>query len=123
VYFNQLGGHAAVELVIDTFLTNVLEDPEINGRFAVTDAAVLRGHLIDQVCQATGGYCTYTGRSMLDAHTGMNITEDEFNFLVGDLLRALDTLGVPYSEGLDGSGLADALLLALLGMKGDIVGH
>ncbi len=123
VYFNQLGGHGAVEVVIDTFLYNVLNDNRINGRFAVTDADVLRGHLIDQVCQATGGYCTYTGRSMLDVHTGMNITDDEFNALVEDLLAALDTLGVPYSQNLDGSGLADALLLALLGMKGDLVGH
>ncbi len=123
VYFNQLGGHGAVEVVIDTFLTNVLADPEINGRFATTDAAALRSHLIDQVCSATGGYCTYTGRTMLETHQGMNITEAEFNFLVGDLLKALDTLGVPYSATLDGTGLADALLLALLGMKGDIVGH
>jgi len=123
VYFNQLGGHGAVEVVIDTFLTNVLNDERINGRFATTDGAVLRGHLIDQVCSATGGYCTYTGRTMLEAHQGMNITEDEFNALVGDLLAALDTLGVPYSQDLDGSGLADALLLALLGMHDDIVGH
>jgi len=38
--------------------------------------------LVDQICQATGGPCTYTGRSMPDALKGMHITEADFNALV-----------------------------------------
>lgn len=123
VYFNQLGGHAAVEAVIDTFLGHVAADARINSFFASTDLADLRGKLVDQVCQATGGYCTYKGKSMLEAHTGMNITDDDFNALVEDLILAFDDLGVPHSDTLDGSELGDALLVALAGMHDDIVGH
>jgi hypothetical protein len=61
---------------------------------------------------------------MLETHTGLNITDDEFNALVGDYLAALDTLGVPYTaDTFDGGLPADTLTLALAGMRSDIVGH
>ncbi|MCB9779899.1 MAG: group 1 truncated hemoglobin [Alphaproteobacteria bacterium] len=121
VYFNQLGGHAAVSAVIDGMLVNVAADSRINGFFASTDIAALDAKLVDQVCEATGGYCTYDGLDMATAHSGMCISDADFDALVEDLLVALDDLSVPYSSGLDGSGLADTLLLALLGMRDDIV--
>ncbi|MEQ1506154.1 MAG: group 1 truncated hemoglobin [Myxococcota bacterium] len=123
VYFNQLGGFDAVSAVIDGLLANVAADPRINARFANSDLVALRANLIDQVCEATGGACTYQGKDMYAAHDGMHITDPEFDALVEDLLRALDTLGVPYSPTLDGSQIADALLVVLAGMRSDIVGH
>lgn len=119
VLFNQLGGHAAVQAVIDLFLTKVVADARINSFFVSTDAAVLDARLVEQVCSATGGYCVYHGKTMLEAHTGMNITDDDFNALVEDLVAALDDLGVPHT----GTDPADSLLAALAGMHDDIVGH
>ncbi len=72
--------------------------------------------LVDQICQATGGPCTYTGRSMKAAHAGMRITSGEFDALVEDLVRSLDKLKVGARE-------KNELLGALGGMKGDIVGQ
>jgi len=123
VYFNQLGGHAAVQAVVDQLLTNVAGDARINGFFASTDLAVLNGLLVEQVCDATGGYCTYSGKTMLDAHTGMGLTDADFDAMAEDLVSALDTLGVPHSDTLDGSQVGDTLLNTVLGMRGDIVGH
>jgi hemoglobin len=54
--------------------------------------------LVDQLCEATGGPCKYGGRSMLDAHRGMNITDAEFNALVEDLVKSLDEFKVPAEE-------------------------
>ena len=88
----------------------------INARFANADAAKLRQNLIDQICEATGGPCKYSGKDMKTAHAGMNITEDEFTALVEDLVKSLDKAGVPQAE-------KDELLGALGGMKGDIVGQ
>lgn len=124
VLFNQLGGHAAVSAVVAQLLVNVGADSSINGRFASTDLVNLNNLLVEQICSATGGYCTYSGRSMLETHTGLNITDNEFNALVGDYLAALDTLGVPYTaDTFDGGLPADTLTLALAGMRSDIVGH
>jgi hemoglobin len=71
--------------------------------------------LVEQVCQASGGPCTYTGKTMKDAHAGMKITEADFNALVEDLTKSLDKFKVAERE-------KNELLGALGGMKGDIVG-
>jgi hemoglobin len=113
--FDRLGGMAAIEAVIDDFLGNVLADDRINKRFAETDAADLRQKLIDQVCEAAGGPCKYTGEDMVEAHKDMNVTDAEFDALVEDLVRSLDAKGVGSSEKNE--------LLGVLGpMRSDIVG-
>ncbi len=114
--YERLGGLDAITSVVDQFLANVVADARINARFANSDAARLRQMLIDQICNATGGPCEYTGKSMVEVHTGMNITDDEFDALVEDLVASLDKHQVPEAE-------KNELLTALGGMKGDIVGR
>lgn len=121
VYFNQLGGFASVGAVVDELLVNVAADDRINGFFASTDLDNLNTLLVEQICEATGGFCVYSGRTMAESHAGLGITDADFDALVEDLLAALDTLGVPYSAELDGSELADPLLNTLSGMRADIV--
>ena len=59
---------------------------------------------------------------MLTAHTGMCISTDDFNAMVGDLLTTFDTLGVPYTPAtFDGDVGADTLITVLAGMAPDIV--
>ena len=113
--FLRLGGMNAITAVIDDFVANVAADTRINKRFAKTNIPHLKQMLVEQVCQATGGPCTYTGKSMRDAHKGMKITEAEFNALVEDLTKSLDKFSVKEQEKTE-------LLNALGGMKGDIVG-
>jgi len=113
--YERLGGKDAISAVVDDFVANVAADTRINGRFAKTDIPHLKQMLVDQICQATGGPCTYNGRSMPDAHKGMHITEADFNALVEDLTRSLDKFKVGEREKTE-------LLTALGGMKGQIVG-
>lgn len=112
--YDRLGGKAAITAVIDTFVARVAADPRINKKFGRTNIPRVKAMLVDQVCQQTGGPCTYTGRSMKDAHRGMKVTEGEFNALVEDLVAALNRFNVPKRE-------QDELLAALGSMKGDIV--
>lgn len=119
--YDRLGGITAISAVVDQFIANVVADNTINGRFAATvanpsRARLLRLNLIDQVCAGAGGPCSYKGMTMKEAHTGMNITQAEFNALVGDLVAALDQFNVPEKEKNE--------LLAILGpMQTDIVGQ
>jgi len=114
--YERLGGKPAITAVIDDFVGNVAGDGRINKRFANADIPRLKARLVDQVCEASGGPCKYTGASMRDAHTGMKITDAEFNALVEDLVKSLDKFKVPARE-------KNELLGALGGMKGDIVGR
>lgn len=96
--YDRLGGKPAITAVVDDFVGNVAADGRINGLFAHTDIPRLKELLVEQVCQASGGPCTYTGRDMKSAHKGMNITDAEFDALVGDLKRSLDKFNVPAKE-------------------------
>ena len=112
--YNRLGGKPAITAVIDQFVANVANDKRINERFATTDIPKLKKNLVDQVCKASGGPCTYTGRDMKTTHTGMRITTADFKALVEDLVASLDTFKVPEAEKKE--------LLGILGpMKKDIV--
>jgi hemoglobin len=114
--YDRLGGRPAITAVVDDFVGNVAADARINRRFAGTNIPRLKAMLVDQICEASGGPCKYTGRSMKAAHAGMRVTDAEFSALVEDLVKSLDKFRVPARE-------KDELLAALGGMKGDIVGQ
>ncbi len=117
--YERLGGKKAITTVVDEFVANVAADARINKFFAATAAdpnrmATFKGRLGDQICQASGGPCTYTGKSMKEAHAGMGISTADFSALVEDLVKALDKLKVGEKEKSE--------LLSVLGpMKSDIV--
>jgi len=112
--YDRLGGKSSISAVVDQFVANVVADTRINGRFAITDIRKLKGHLVDQVCMATGGPCTYSGQDMKTIHAGMKISNGDFGAVVEDLMKVLDMFKVPAQE--------KGELLGLLGpMKKDIV--
>jgi hemoglobin len=53
--------------------------------------------LTQQFCALLNGPCTYTGKDMTSAHTGMKITQAAFNALDEDLDTAMDKHNVPIS--------------------------
>jgi hemoglobin len=112
--YDRLGGKPAITAVVDDFVGNVAADGRINQRFASTNIPRLTTMLVAQICQASGGPCTYTGKSMLEAHRNMHIQDAEFNALVEDLVKSLDKFKVPAQE-------KSELLTALGGMKPQIV--
>jgi hemoglobin len=112
--YGRLGGKPAIQAVVDDFVGNVAADTRINQRFAGANIPRLKTMLVDQICEAAGGPCQYTGRSMKATHVGMKIADPEFNALVGDLVKSLDKFKVGERE-------KNELLTALGSMKGDIV--
>lgn len=112
--YERLGGHEAINAVVDDFVGRCAADNRINGKFARTDIPRLTQMLKDQVCMATGGPCTYPGRSMRETHDGMGVTAGEFDALVEDLVATLDQFGVAKAE-------QDELLGILGPLRSDIV--
>jgi hemoglobin len=113
--YDRLGGKEAITAVVDAFVANVAADERINKFFEKTDIPHLKQMLVDQICGATGGPCEYTGKDMKTVHTGMNITEEQWNATVEDLVKALDGAGVQQKE-------KDELIGVIAGMHKDIVG-
>ena len=110
--YQRLGERKAIVAVVDDFVNNCATDKRINAFFAATakDAARLakfKGNLVDQICEASGGPCKYTGKDMKTAHAGMGISAADFDALVEDLVKTLNKFKV-----------ADADQKALLGVLG-----
>jgi hemoglobin len=112
--YDRIGGKDAIISVVDEFIGHVAADARINAFFVSADVPRLKTMLVDQICEATGGPCKYTGKSMRESHAGMGVKEADFNALVEDLVKALDSHKVPEKEKTE-------LLTALGAMKGDIV--
>jgi len=88
--YRALGSEAGVARLVDAALARIHADLRINLFFENTDLADLRRLLIEQICAASGGPCSYTGRSMEEAHSGMNLSEADFAAFVEDLVAAMD---------------------------------
>ena len=117
--YDRLGGKTAITAVVGEFVARVAADDRINHFFAATASspvqlASFKMKLVDQICEASGGPCKYTGKDMKTEHRGMGISTADFNALVDDLVGALDKFKV---------GAADKnQLLGVLGpMQGQIV--
>lgn len=114
--YARLGQRAGIEAVVADFTNRMAKDRRVNRRFQNVNAQAFIAKLTDQICQASGGPCTYTGKDMRTAHAGMKITNREWNITVAHLTAAMRAKGVKPKEQRE--------VLAMLGpMKGDIVGQ
>ena len=112
--YERLGRRSAIVMVVDSVVARVAADDRINKKFARSNIPRVKTMLVDQICNATGGPCTYTGRSMKEAHRNMGVTDGEFDALVEDLVATLNQFNVAKAD-------QDALLNTLGSMKADIV--
>lgn len=95
--YEQLGGKDSIRTVMDDFVQRLKMDTRIGDQFKHTNADRLAGLLTEQVCEATGGPCKYTGRDMKSSHVGMTITKAHFNALVEVLVDSMSAAGVPFA--------------------------
>src|SRR2546428_905169 len=89
--YQRLGGYDAIAAVVDEFITRLATDPRFERfftGFSIDSKKRLRQHILDQFCAAAGGPCVYTGREMKTAHTGLKISEDDWNAAAKHLVAA-----------------------------------
>ena len=78
--YTRLGGYDAIAAVTDDFLGRLAADKQMSRFFVGVSAdslRKLRQHVVDQLCEASGGPCYYFGRSMKTVHAGLGITESD----------------------------------------------
>jgi hemoglobin len=105
--WDRLGGEPAVTAVISDFVDSAAGDPKVNfTRMGHTrhweatpdNVKKLKRRLVEFVSANTGGPIKYTGKDMVTVHTGMNISDAEFDALAGHLSRSLDKFKVKQRE-------------------------
>ncbi len=117
--YERLGGYNAIAAVVDDFAGRSFADKQV-GRYFIghsTDSKKkFRQLVVDMLCEAMGGPCIYTGRDMKTVHTGLGITESDWQVSVKLLIATLDKFKVPQKEKEEVIGAASSL-------KPDIVGR
>jgi hemoglobin len=93
--YERIGGHEALEAVVEDFYVRVLADPQLSGFFAGTNMNRLKGKQVEFFAAALGGPEPYTGATMKQVHQGRGITMHHFNLVAGHLAGALSAAGVP----------------------------
>ena len=102
--YERLGGVYPIATVVDTFIELLLVNNVLNANPAIKEArdrvpkAGLKYRVTALVCQASGGPCKYTGRSMKETHAQLYITEREWQAMLDDFRRTLNNYRVPERE-------------------------
>ena len=93
--YTKLGEYDGIAAVIEDTIRFIGADQLISKYFiglGTNSQQRLRQLLVDQFCQAAGGPCVYTGRTMKLSHSGMDggLTNNEFDAFANDVSLALD---------------------------------
>ncbi|WP_405417787.1 group 1 truncated hemoglobin [Marinobacter flavimaris] len=111
--YQQLGEREGIENVVEDLLYLIVEDERINQQFKGMDVARFHQNLTDQLCELSGGPCSYTGREMRELHSDMDITDTQFNALAENLILAMEQNDIP-------TGAQNRLIKQLLPLYPDI---
>jgi hemoglobin len=105
--YDRLGGEPAIRAVVGDFVDASAADPKVNftrkgtpKEWQATPESVqqLKQRLTEFVAQGAGGPVKYTGEDMRQVHTGMKITDGEFNAMAAHLKNAMQKHSVPQRE-------------------------
>ncbi len=114
--YEQLGGEAGLDALVDRFLRELAADPDAAPQFRGADVKRFRTQLTLHLCQTFDGPCRYEGASLAEVHRGMAITQREFNAVVEDLWRAMEALRIP-------TPVQNRVLARLAPMREQVVGQ
>jgi len=94
--FDEFGGKAGLDALMEDFMIALVDDPRTRDYFADADQKHIKDMLSEQFCVILGGPCSYTGKGMKEAHAKLTINEAGFNALVEDLQIAMDKHKIPF---------------------------
>ncbi len=116
----RLGQLHPIAALIDDFVNTLLKDPVILSNPKTIEGAShitvpgLKFLIIEQVCEAAGGPQRYTGRTMVEAHKDLGISDKEWSAGGADLIKTMNKFKIAKQE-------QDELLVIVGSLKPQIV--
>ncbi|PXX99365.1 group I truncated hemoglobin [Halomonas sp. LBP4] len=112
--YERLGGERGIASLVDDIVESHMQNPRIRARFLPyredpDHLKVVKDHLRDFLAAGSGGPVEYRGRSMPEAHRGMNINEAEYMAAIDDILGVLDRHGIDPQTRQEVLGIAYSL--------------
>ncbi len=110
----SFGGRAGLVSIMDDAMARWLANPRTRPFFADANQTHIKALLVEQFCVVMNGPCSYSGRTMAEAHRGMGVKEGDFYALVEELQIVLNAHKVPFRA-------QNRLIAALAPMHRDII--
>jgi hemoglobin len=113
--YQRLGEIDGIARIVDDVMAGHLANPVVKTRFEnIKDLEHAKRMACEFFCAGTGGPQAYTGKDMLAAHKGMNISEQEYLAVVDDIVGAL------VKNQID-EATKNEVIAVLYSLKGDII--
>lgn len=112
--YQALGEEQGIERMVEGLLFRISEDGRIVDQFDGIDVARFQRTLTEQICELSGGPCTYSGDDMVTVHRGQDISEADFNALVENLQDVMEHQHIPVAA-------QNRLLAKLAAMRDQVI--
>ena len=99
--YERLGGYGAISAVVNDFAEKLFDDPQVGPFFKGMGTDTRKSFIqknTNLVCNVTGGPCKIISRDARTVHSGLGITEADFNVVVNHLVDTLNSFEVPARE-------------------------
>jgi hemoglobin len=113
--YERLGGADGIAGLVDDVMAAHLANPTVKPRFEnIEDMDRAKKMAREFFSAGSGGPETYTGKDMLTAHKGMNISEQEYLAVTDDIVGAMEKHGLSEDTKKD-------VIAILYSLKGSII--
>jgi len=113
--YERLGSEEGITKLVNDAVDAHLANPVVKTRFEnAEDVEHAKKMSVEFFCAGSGGPQAYTGKDMVSAHKGMNITDQEYVEVIDDIMGAMNKNGLGETEQKD-------VLAILYSLKGEII--
>ena len=112
--YERLGGEQKIHALTREVVRLHQLNPSIKHFFTKGDNDALAKSVAQFVIAGTGGPSTYEGRSLVESHAQMQLTNADFVSAGGDIIQAMKNLGYGQDE-------IDEVVCALVGLRDQVV--
>jgi hemoglobin len=92
--YEKIGGHDALEVVVEDFYCRVLDDDHLAGFYAGSNMRCVKGRQVEFLSAVLGGPGPYTGMPIRQVHEGRGITMHHFAMVAAHLADSLCAAGL-----------------------------
>src|ERR1700735_749240 len=92
--YEKIGGHDALEVIVEDFYCRVLDDDHLAGFYAGSDMKCVKARQVEFLSAVLGGPGPYSGTPMRQVHEGRGITMHHFAMVAAHLADSLSAAGL-----------------------------
>lgn len=94
--YERLGKNEGITQIVEDAVNEHLSNASVKTRFEnASDLEHAKKMSVEFFCAGSGGPEPYTGKDLITAHKGMNISEQEYLAVMDDILVALNKNQIP----------------------------